>query len=369
MKLKFEKSELLNGLQIAERAIPKHTMQPILECVVIDATKDKVKLNTYDGDMSICCTVEGDIQQEGMSAIDAKILVPIIKKMPDGEVTITVKDDTTATIKGGRVKFDVPCRSADDFPALPMVDIFSNTVTMSQYTLKEAIRTTIFSCGDVASTNKAMSGELFELNGDRLTIVSLDGHRIAIRNSDLRKSYDPAKVIIPGKALSEIMKILSGNVEEDVTIALEDKYATFIFGNTVIVTRLIEAKYFDLRPMLNIAFSTKITVNRRAFLDCVDRATLLVKEGDKKPFILETGDGVLDVRLASVLGKFDDQLDAIVTGQPIKIGFNPLFVVDALRAIDDEEIVINLSSPRTPCSIQDDEQSYNYIILPVALKE
>lgn len=225
MKLKFEKSELLNGLQIVEKAIPKHTMQPVLECVVIDATKDKVKLNTYDGDMSICCTVDGDIQQEGMSAIDAKILVPIIKKMPDGEVTITVKDDATATIKGGRVKFDVPCRSADDFPTLPMVDIFSNTVTMSQYTLKEAIRTTIFSCGDVASTNKAMSGELFELSGDRLTIVSLDGHRIAIRNSDLRKSYDPAKVIIPGKALAEIIKILSGDVEEDVTIALEDKVA------------------------------------------------------------------------------------------------------------------------------------------------
>lgn len=368
MKLKFEKGNLLNGLQIAEKAIPKHTTVPVLECVIFDASAGKIELKSYDGDMGISCVVDGEIMESGVSAIDARMLVSIIQKMPEGEVNVSVNDKMSATIKGGRVKFDLPCRSADDFPQMPVVDTF-NTVTMSQYTLKESIRTTIFSVCDQTSGNKAMSGELFSLDRDRLQIVSLDGHRISIRNSDLRKSYDPVKVIIPGKALIEIGKILSGDVSEDVTLSFENKFVSFTFGNTVIVTRLIESEYFDISRMLNLPFSTKIKVNRRQFMDCVDRASLLTKEGDKKPFILETGDNVINLSLVSTLGKFNDQIDTVIEGSPIKIGFNPKLVIDALRAIDDEEIVLHLSSPKTPCIIKDSEESYIYLILPVALRD
>ena len=235
---------------------------------------------------------------------------------------------------------------------------------ISQFTLKELVRQTIFSI-DETDANKMMGGELFEINQDTLRVVSLDGHRISIRNIFLKNSYPANKVIVPGKTLSEISKILSGDTDKDVMIYFTKNHILFEFDDTVVVSRLIEGEYFNINQMITTDYETKVTINKREFYDCIDRATLLVKEGNKKPVIITIGDDVMELKINSTVGSMDEQITIQKEGKDIMIGFNPKFLIDALKVIEDEEIDIYMVNPKAPCFIRDEQQNYIYLILPV----
>ena len=235
---------------------------------------------------------------------------------------------------------------------------------ISQFSLKEVIRQTIFSI-DETDANKMMGGELFEINQDTLRVVSLDGHRISIRNIFLKNSYPANKVIVPGKTLSEISKILSGDTDKDVMIYFTKNHILFEFDDTVVVSRLIEGEYFNINQMITTDYETKVTINKREFYDCIDRATLLVKEGNKKPVIITIGDDVMELKINSTVGSMDEQITIQKEGKDIMIGFNPKFLIDALKVIEDEEIDIYMVNPKAPCFIRDEQQNYIYLILPV----
>ena len=184
-----------------------------------------------------------------------------------------------------------------------------------------------------------MTGELFEINENQLKVVSLDGHRISIRNIELKNNYDYKKVIVPGKTLQEISKIIPGSVDEDVLIYLSKNHIVFDFDTTTVVSRLIEGEYFKIDQMLSSDYETKVKVNKRILLDCIDRATLLVKEGDKKPIIMNIKDGSMELKINSFIGSMNEDIDIEKDGKDILIGFNPKFFIDALRVIDEEEVV------------------------------
>ena len=235
---------------------------------------------------------------------------------------------------------------------------------MSQFTLKEMIRQTIFSIA-VNENNRIMTGELFQIQDNKLKIVSLDGHRIAIRTMELKKEYEDRKVIVPGKTLNEISKILSGEIDDQVSIFFSENHIVFEFDDTVVVSRLIEGEYFRIDQMLSSDYETKVQINRRELLNCIDRATLLIREGDKRPIIIHVGDDSMELKIDSAMGSMDEQIDIEKQGKDILIGFNPKFLMDALKVIDDETISIYLMNPKAPCFIRDDEGRYTYLILPV----
>ena len=237
-------------------------------------------------------------------------------------------------------------------------------MVISQYTLKESVRQTIFSISD-NDNNKLMTGELFEINNDELKVVSLDGHRISIRKIKLKDSYPFKKVVVPGKTLNEISKILSGDMEKDVFIYFSEKHIIFEFDNTTVVSRLIEGEYFKIDQMLSNDYETKVTINKKELLSCIDRATLLVKEGDKKPIIINIVDGSMELKMNSAVGSMNEEIDIAKQGKDLMIGFNPKFLIDALKVIEDEEIDMYLVNPKAPCFIRDEEGKYIYLILPV----
>ena len=210
-----------------------------------------------------------------------------------------------------------------------------------------------------------MTGELFEIKDNILKVASLDGHRISIRKIELKESYDPKKVVVPGKTLQEISKILSGEAESYVKIFFTPNHIVFEFDNTIVVSRLIEGEYFRIDQMLSNDYETKVIINKREFLDCIDRATLLVKEGDKKPIIIHITDEGMELKINSQIGSMKEEIDIEKEGRDIMIGFNPKFLIDALRVIDDEKVTIYLMNPKAPCFIRDEEQNYIYLILPV----
>ena len=210
-----------------------------------------------------------------------------------------------------------------------------------------------------------MTGELMEIRDNRLRMVALDGHRIAIRNVELSNSYEDRKVIVPGKTLSEVSKILSGDTDKFVNIYFTDKHALFAFDDTTVVTRLIEGDYYRIDKMLSSSYQTRVTVQRKELLSCIDRATLLVKEEDKKPVIIMISDDSMELKINTTLGSMDEVIEITKDGADMNIGFNPKFLIDALRAIESEEITLYLVSPKAPCFIRDTEDVYCYLILPV----
>lgn len=363
MKFICSKSDLLNGLQVVSKAVPGKTTMSILECILVDCTQGVIKLTANDMELGIETTVDGDIQESGIIALDAKIFLEIVRKLPDNDITVISDSGYKTTITCEKARFNIIGKSGEDFSYLPEIER-NDSIIVSQFTLKELVRQTIFSIAD-NDNNRLMTGELFEINGDELKVVSLDGHRISIRKIQLKNSYDPKKVVIPGKTLNEISKILTGETEKDVSIFFTDKHVLFEFDNITVVSRLIEGEYFRIDQMLSNDYETKVVINKREFLNCIDRATLLVKEGDKKPIIINITDGSMELKINSTVGSMNEQIDIEKSGKDLMIGFNPKFLIDALRVIDEEQITVYLVNPKAPCFIRNDESSYIYLILPV----
>ncbi len=363
MKLIFSKQDLLKSVGISLKAVPSKTTMPILGCILIDASSNEIKFTSNDMELGIETKVDGTIVEKGIVALDAKIFSDIVRKLPENDVTITTDDNLNTTITCEKAKFNIPGKSGEDFAYLPIIER-NEGITISQFTLKEVIRQTIFSIA-ANENNKLMTGELFEIRDNVLKVVSLDGHRIAIRRIELKENYADRKVVVPGKTLNEISKILSGEVDDQVNIFFTENHIVFEFDQTVVVSRLIEGEFFRIDQMLSSDYETKVEINKKELLDCIDRATLLVKEGDKKPIIINVEDGSMELRIDSQIGSMKEDIDIEKEGKDILIGFNPRFLIDALKVIDDERITIYLVNPKAPCFIKNDEESYIYLILPV----
>ena len=363
MKLIFTKSSLNKAVGIVMKAVPTRTTMSILECILIDASTNEIKFTANDMELGIETIVEGEIIEKGKVAIDAKIFSEIVRKLPDNDITIETDDNYTSTITCEKSKFNIAGKSGDDFSYLPVI-IKEKSIRLSQFTLKETINQTIF-CTSPNDNNKMMTGELFEVKDNVLKVVGLDGHRIAIRNINLSGNADDVKVVVPGKTLNEISKILSSDAESVVNIYFTNNHILFEFDNTMVVSRLIEGEYFKINQMLSSDYETKVVINKKEFLDSIDRANLLIREGDKKPIIINITDGSLEVKVQSAIGSLNEDIDINKEGKDIMIGFNPKFLIDALRVIDDETVDIYLVNPKAPCFIRDKEENYIYLILPV----
>ena len=363
MKIICNKSNLVKGVSIVSKAVPSKTTMPILECILIDATTDIIRLTANDMELGIQTEIDGQIVDRGMIAIDARIFSEIVRKLPDSEVVIETKENLQTVITCEKAKFDIAGKPGDEFSYLPVIEK-EDSIRISQFTLKEIIRQTIFSISD-SESNKLMTGELFEIKDNRLRVISLDGHRISIRRIDLKDDVADKKLVVPGKTLIEISKILSGEADSVVEISYTNNHIVFEFDHTIVVSRLIEGEYFRIDQMLSNDYETKVRINKKELLSCIDRATLLVKEGDKKPIIINIGDELMELKIKSQIGSMNEEIMITKEGKDILIGFNPKFLIDALRVIDDEEVTLYLMNAKVPCFIRDDDESYIYLILPV----
>ena len=234
MKLIVSKGNLLRGVNIVSKAVPTRTTMAILECILIDASTNEIKLMANDMELGIETRIEGVVEERGVIALDAKIFSEIVRKLPDSDVTIETDASFKTIISCEKAKFNIVGKSGDDFSYIPYIEK-NESIVISQFTLKEVIQQTIFSIAD-NDNNKLMTGELFEINENELKVVSLDGHRISIRNIELKNNYDHKKVVVPGKTLQEISKIVPAGVDDDVMIYITDNHIVFDFDTTTVVS-------------------------------------------------------------------------------------------------------------------------------------
>ena len=356
MKISIRKSNLLQGINIVSKAVSNKTTHPILSCILVEAAGGVIKLTANDMEIGIESYVDGTVIEDGKVALEAKLFSDFIRKLPDSDITIESDKDSKTLIKCERLEFNIPGKSGEDFSNLPVVSK-DKFITISQFALREVINQTIFSISD-NENNKLMTGELFEVSNNKLSVVSLDGHRISIRYIELKGDNSDIKVVVPGKSLSDISKIMNGGVDDPVNIYFTDNNILFEFDNTKVVSRLIEGEY-----------QIKMKINKREFLDSLDRATLLIKDSDKKPIRLSIDDRTLGLKISSLIGSLNEEIDIEKEGNNLVIGFNPKLIIDALRVIDDENVTIYFNNTKSPCVIKDDAETYIYLILPMGINE
>ena len=366
MKITCQKETLFNAISIASKAVSYKKNMEILECILMIAKNNEIILISNDTEMGIETIVEDGvvIDEAGMIAVNAKMMSDVIHKLPSGEIEISSDEQTYISFKSGDIVFDrIVAHSGDTFTLLPNV-FYDYNFKLSSFTLKEMIRQTIFSvAGEEA--NKMMTGELFEIKNDRLRLVSLDGHRVALRQCELSEHNEDRKVIIPARTLNELSKIISDDPEEEVMISIADNHILFKFRQTKLVSLLIDGDYYEIDALMTTDYSTKVIVNRQSLLACIDRSTLLVRDTDRKPVVFEIGDRVMKLQLKSDFGSMNEPLPVEKEGNDLMIAFNPQFFIDALRVIGDEEVSLYMSNPKYPCFIRDDAKTYIYLILPV----
>ncbi len=363
MIIRCLKKDLASSINIVQKAVSTKSNMAIMECILVDASAGVIKLTGNDTELGIETVLEGGIEERGMVALDARLFADIVRKLPDGEVLITCDENLVTTFKSLGTKIRIMGKDAADFTHIPMIEK-DEPVVLSQFALRQIIQQTIFSIA-ANDSNKLMTGEYFEVNGASLRLSALDGHRISLRNLSLKSAGREIKAIVPGKTLSEVARILSGGPEDMVHVYFTQNHVMFVFDETVVVSRLIEGNYFRVDQMISTDYETKVTVNRREFLECLDRSTLMVKEDDRRPIVLDITEGMMQLQISSQIGSTDDRIPVIREGKDIRIGFNPRFLMDALKVIEDEEVSLFFINAKSPCFIRDEEKSFIYLVLPI----
>ncbi len=363
MKFICQRADLIKSINIALRAVSPRTTMPILSCILVQAFDNGIFFQTNDMELCMETKLAGTVIEQGVIAIDAKLFSEIARKLPEEEVILSTNERNQILIVSGTARLNIPGQDGDEFPVMPEVRR-EDGILISQYTLKNVINQTIF-CTLPQDNNLMLTGELLEVRGDQFRLVALDGHRIAIRRTLLHDETNPKSVIVPGKALSELSKILTGEVGDLVTIFITTNHIVFQLEDTLMISTLISGKYFAVDKMVSSDHETMVVVNRQKLIGCIDRAALFVRENDKKPIIFDITDNVMNLSIDSPIGAFSEDLSIAKEGRDLLIGFNPKLIIEALKAVEEEEVTLYFINAKSPCSIRDLEETYTYLVLPV----
>ena len=372
MKFVCEKEKLVIGLNMVSRSSVSRTTTPILDGILIQVTEEDIILTTNDSEIGMECKLEYiEAPEKGKVVVDCKMLGDIVRKLPNGEITIYVNDKNLLVIEAEGSIYKLSTLNANEFPLLPTISI-EKSVKVPSKTLKELIKKTIFAIS-MEENRPVFTGSLFEVKENLLNVVSVDGFRLALRKAIVEEASENFTAIVPGKYLNEIVKNLQ-DTEEVVTIGTAKNQALFELPNCKIVTRLLEGEFLNYQNVIPKEKETRIKVNKSNLQSAIERASIFsitAAEKEKKyPIKMYITLGSLIVSCTSQIGDAKEEVIVETSGKELEIGFNPKYMLDALKVIDDEEVFLDFGSNISPCiirSIVDD--TYTYMVLPVRLKE
>ena len=366
MKFECEKSLLASAIEGVSRAITNRSAIPVLEGVYLKAEGFNLTLTGYDMEMGITTTIECNVLVPGETVLDAKLLLSMVSRMPAGDVRIELTDDGQAIISGGVAEFEIPALNASDYPSLPVTGA-DNTMTIPTSMTRELIEKTIDSVSQ--DDNKpAHTGELFVIEPGSLTIVALDGYRLAIIQRDVECTRD-IRIIIPAKTLQELLKIMGGP-DDPVKIDANRRYVVFTTNGYTIMSRLIEGDFLNYESVIPKEKKTRVTVDCKTFINTIERASLIITERLKNPLRITFAPDKITVRCQTPLGKVVDEFPPVaMTGDPVEIGFNNRYMLDAMRYSKCERMVLEINGPLSPVKIlPEDGKDFIYLVLPVRFK-
>jgi DNA polymerase-3 subunit beta len=363
MKIICSKENLLEGINIVQKAVSTKTTLPILEGILLDAG-DHLKLTGNDLEIGIECLVDADIKRQGSIVLNSRMFGEIVRRLPDSEVLLEVKENNVVLIECEKSLFEIKGLAAAGFPALPIIEM-EDGLKISQKLIKDMIKQTIFAVS-VDENRPVLTGSLIEYKDESLTIVSIDGFRLALRKSGIDGGPVERSVVVPGKTLNEISKIMQ-SVDDDITIYTTKNQVLFDLGNCKVVSRLLEGEYLNYRGIIPQDFETKIRINTKDLLASFERASLIITAEERRyPVKLNISDDIMVITSNTDVGAVREEIRLEMDGNKVDIAFNPRYFIDALRVIDEEIVDIFFTSSIGPCTIRPVEgDGFAYLILPI----
>ena len=366
MKFSCEKYLLQSACGIASRAAASKSPIPALEGLLLQA-RDRLTVTGYDLKKGIYTQLEAEVKEQGSVVVGARLFGEMIRRLPDGIVTISTDVNNNVNVKCGKSEFNFMGISPEDYPEMPVVDGVNN-IALPQKILGSMINQTIFAVAD-NDMRPIYTGTLFDIEGEELTLVSVDGYRLAKRSEKLESAkMENCSFVVPGSALADIERIC-GDSEELVKISVGAKHISFSIGETVVVSRRLEGEFLNYKKSIPDSFKYTVKVDRGEFMSAIDRVALIVSERNTSPVRMSFNDGNIDCLCVTPIGRAEDVCTCEGSGEGLQIGFNDRYLKDALKAAAKEELNVCLNSASSPCIITaaDGSDNFTYMILPVRL--
>ena len=364
MRFSCQAETLLGGLSTVTRALSPRTTQPILEGVLIKTTSEGLQLTCSDGAISIVTTVSAMVGEEGSVVLPGKLFLDVVRKMPQAEMDVSVNAQMGASLKCQGVRMTLAGQPGQLFPALPLVSA-ENSFVLPQTLLRDMMQETAFAIA-VDDPRKVLNGCLLELKHSEARMVSLDGFRLAMRLARIGDDAPELSAIIPGKTVNEISKILNTDEQQMASVLIGGSQMMIDLGPTQFYSTLIEGEYINYRQILPNDWKTRVKIDRDKFAMCVDRASLIAREGRNNLIKMQIEEDRMIITSNSESGDAYEELEVEVEGEGLSIAFNVLYVSDILRVLPEGEAYMRFNSPVSPCLVCPVEgDAFTYLLLPV----
>ena len=370
MKFSCEKAILQSAVTTAGRVVaPKSSIQA-LEGVLIEAERGRLHISGYNLETGIVTQLEADVREEGAVVLSARLLGEILRRMPDDMVSIQADGDYSVHIQCGPTSFDIKGSSDEDFPELPGVSD-GESLTIAQGNLRSMIGQVIFAVSDNES-RPIHTGALFEADGKELTMVAVDGYRLALRREELLGQGTPGALsfVVPGAALNEVEKICADS-DEPVIVTQGDRHVTFEIGGTLLVARRLEGEFLNYRQTIPRNNAVVLEAETTDLQRSIDRASLIINDKLKSPLRCKFEDGSLSITSKTAIGSAFDRCPIAGDGKGLEIGFNNRFLMDAVKAAPAGRVRLELNTSTSPClvlPVEEERDSFLYMVLPVRLR-
>ncbi len=367
MRFTCEKSMLVQGLNIAGRTVAQKSSLSVLEGILCKAGVG-LSLTGYNMETAITYLVEAEVTEAGSCILPAKLFGDIIRRLPEGPVTVVVDEGFKVSIRSGYASFTISAENAEDYPELPDVNS-GRSILIPQNRLKELISGTIFAVSENQG-RPIHTGVKFEVANESISAIAVDGFRLS------RRTYHPEtgtgrelSFVVPAAGLKEVEKILTDS-EEDAAFTLGPKHILFQIGGATLVCRLLEGDFLDWRKVVPTNCPVKLVAHVSDLAASIERVGLIVSEKYKSPVRCVFSDQVLQLRTNTTIGAAEDRCSIAGDGKELEIGFNVRYLADALRAVPSEEVVLELTNGLSPIVLTpaDDRYDYAYMVLPVRIK-
>ena len=365
MKFTVNKSDITEAVGNIQRAVSTKTSIPALEGILLGAGEEGLELCAYDLELGITTVIPAFVTEPGKAVLSAKIFSDIVRRTPAETITVTVDEKNMASLESGYSRFSIIGIPAQEFPELPKLTD-STQFSMASSVLKSMIRQTLFAIAE-SDAKPIHQGSLFNLENGVLDVVSVDGYRLAKRSEPMAFA-DELNFVVPGKTLSEILKLLK-DTDDPVEISAGRRHILFKIDNYTVISSLLEGEFLNYKAAIPPDSQTEVILKTREAIDSVERVSLLITDRLKSPVRCIFSDNQVKLNCTTSMGRARDQLDVEMTGQSVEIGFNNRYLLEALRNTECDEVKVQLGGPLSPMKVVPKEgDSFLFLVLPVRLK-
>lgn len=361
MKFKITRSAFIEGLKGVQNIVAGKSSLPVIQNVLIEADDNKLKLTTTDLDISIRWVCDCEVIEKGITTLPVKLLFSTISTVEEGEVCVEVDNSDKAIIKAGSAKFKLSGIAASSFPKFPENDVDS-VYKINEKNLREMMRKVSYAASQ-DDTRKTLKGVLMSFRDEKLTLVATDGRRLSLTEMEIEFPKNAEiDIVLPSKAVTELLRSLNG--EGEVNIKVEKSQISFSVGKMQMFSKLIEDTYPNYKQVIPSETVEQVLVDRLLLLNALDRASVMsMDESHSTKLIFETG-RLIVTSAASEIGEAKDEVPIKYAGETMEIMFNPSYVKDPLKVIEDDEVSINFNNSHSPAIIKC-EQPFLYVLMPL----